>query len=71
MLNTLAILPPKILNRKYRLVCLIKLAKSRETINLILKNYEKIQKMIRKNIFYTKHNFKKELLNSIKNEFRK
>ena len=41
-----------------------------KTINYILKNYKDIQKKITKNNFYTKDNFKKELLGSIKNEFR-
>ncbi len=33
MLNTLAILPPNTLNKKYRLVCCIKVDKSREIIS--------------------------------------
>lgn len=41
-----------------------------KTINYILKNYKYIQKKITKNNFYTKDSFKKELLGSIKNEFR-
>jgi len=57
-------------NRKGIFVCKRENKNIREMINLIFKNYEKIQKMINKNIFYTKDNFKKELLDSIKNEFR-
>ena len=38
-------------------------------INHILKNYSSIQKKIKKSFFYTKDNFKKELLDCIKNEF--
>ena len=41
-----------------------------ETINYIFKNYKKIQKEISKNNFYTKDNFKKELLELTNNEFR-
>ncbi len=41
----------------------------RETINYILKNYKKIQKKIIENKFYTKNDFKTELLNTIKDEF--
>lgn len=41
-----------------------------ETINYIFKNYKKIQKGISKNNFYTKDNFKKELLELTNNEFR-
>ena len=43
----------------------------RETINFILRNYKNIQRKINKNNFYTKENFKNELLNAIENEFRK
>ena len=41
----------------------------RKTIIYIFKNYKYIQKKIQKNYFYTKENFKNELLVSIKNEF--
>lgn len=41
-----------------------------KTINYILNNYKDIQKKITKNKIYTKDTFKKELLGSIKNEFR-
>ena len=40
-----------------------------ETINYILKNYKEIQKKISQNKHYTKNEFKKELLNTIKDEF--
>ena len=40
------------------------------TINYIFKNYKKIQREISKNNFYTKDNFKKELLELTNNEFR-
>jgi glycosyltransferase involved in cell wall biosynthesis len=40
-----------------------------DTINFILKNYTNIQKKIEQNYFYTKENFKKEFLASIKDEF--
>ena len=42
----------------------------RETINFILNDYEKIKKKIKQNFFYTKDNFKKELLISIENDFK-
>ena len=42
----------------------------RETIDLILNDYEKIQKKIKQNFFYTKDNFKKELLISIENDLK-
>ncbi len=38
----------------------------RETINYILKNYIEIQEKIKKNYFFTKENFRKELLEAIK-----
>ncbi len=41
----------------------------RDTITFILKNYTNIQKKIAQNYFYTKENFKKEFLASIKDEF--
>ena len=41
-----------------------------KTVNFILENYEKIQKKIKKNFFYTKKNFKKELLSFIKYDFK-
>ncbi len=41
-----------------------------KTINYILENYKNIQKKIIKNNLNTKESFKKELLESIKNEFR-
>jgi len=37
----------------------------RKVIRYILRNYANIQKEIKKNYFYTKNNFRKELLNSI------
>lgn len=40
------------------------------TINYIFRNYKKIQREISKNNFYTKDNFKKELLELTNNEFR-
>ncbi len=42
----------------------------RKTINLILNDYEQIQKKIKQNFFYTKDNFKKELLTSIENDLK-
>ena len=41
-----------------------------KSINYILENYKNIQKKIIKNNLNTKESFKKELLESIKNEFR-
>ena len=41
----------------------------RETINYILKNYKEIQEKIINNKFYTKNDFKTELLDTIKDEF--
>lgn len=58
------------INRKGIFVCKRNEKNIRETIDYILKNYKDIQKKITKNNFYTKDNFKKELLGSIKNEFR-
>ena len=40
-----------------------------DTITFILKNYTDIQKKIEQNYFYTKENFKKEILTLIQNEF--
>jgi len=57
-------------NRRGIFVCKRDEKNIRETINFIFKNYENIQKMISKNNFYTKDNFKKELLKYTKNEFR-
>ena len=42
----------------------------KKTLNYILKNYKNIQNKIIRNNFYTKENFKRELLGFIKNEFR-
>ena len=42
----------------------------RKTIDLILNDYEKIQKKIKQNFFYTKDNFNKELLTSIENDLK-
>ena len=41
----------------------------RKTIKYIFKNYANIQKKIKNNYFFTKDNFKNELLKSLKNEF--
>ena len=41
----------------------------RKTIKYIFKNYGNIQKKIKSNYFFTKDNFKNELLRSLKNEF--
>ena len=41
----------------------------RKTIKYIFKNYGNIQKKIKNNYFFTKDNFKNELLKSLKNEF--
>ena len=41
----------------------------RKTFNYILKNYSDIQRQIEKNYFYTKDNFKKEFLTSLKYDF--
>ena len=57
-------------NRNGIFVCKRNEKNINKTINYILKNYKNIQKNIIKNNFYTKDNFKKELLGSIKNEFR-
>jgi len=38
----------------------------RKTITYIFNNYKNIQKKIKKNYFFTKDNFKKELLTSLK-----
>ena len=42
----------------------------KKTVKFIFKNYNFIQKKISNNYFYTKNNFKKELLNLIQNEFK-
>ena len=42
----------------------------KKTIKFIFKNYNFIQKKISNNYFYTKNNFKKELLSLIQNEFK-
>ena len=51
--------------RKGIFVCKRNERSLRKTINYIFKNYAKIQKKIKKNYFYTKNNFKTELLKSI------
>jgi glycosyltransferase involved in cell wall biosynthesis len=55
--------------RKGIFVCKRNEKNIRETINYILKNYKEIQKKIIENKFYTKNDFKTELLNTIKDEF--
>ena len=57
-------------NRKGIFVCKRDTKNIKKKISFILKNYKNIQKMISTNYFFTKDSFKKELLNSIKNEFR-
>ena len=52
--------------RKGIFVCKRNERSLRKKINHILKNYTEIQKDIKKNFFYTKSNFMRELLNSIK-----
>ena len=56
-------------NREGIFVCKRNEKNIRETIDYILKNYKEIQKKISENKLYTKDNFKKELLNTIKDEF--
>ena len=56
-------------NRKGIFVCKRNKKNIRETIDYILNNYNEIQKKISDNKLYTKDNFKKELLNTIKDEF--
>ena len=55
-------------NRKGIFVCKRDEKSLRKTINYIFKNYKVIQKEIKKSYFFTKDNFKKELLMIIKNE---
>lgn len=57
-------------NRNGIFICKRNETSINKTVNYILKNYKDIQKKITKNNFYTKDSFKKELLGSIKNEFR-
>ena len=52
--------------RKGIFICKRNVRSLRKMINHIFKNYTNIQKEIKKNFFYTKSNFMKELLNSIK-----
>ncbi len=52
--------------RKGIFVCKRNERSLKKTINYVLKNYRAIQKDIKKNYFYTKNNFMRELLNSIK-----
>jgi glycosyltransferase involved in cell wall biosynthesis len=56
-------------NRKGIFVCKRDIKNINKIINFILNNYKNIEKMISKNKLYTKNNFKRELLNSIQNEF--
>tara|TARA_B100000989_G_scaffold298689_2_gene289143 strand:+ start:1916 stop:2920 length:1005 start_codon:yes stop_codon:yes gene_type:complete len=51
-------------------VCKREMENLRKTIDLILGDYDKIQKKIKQNFFYTKDNFKKELLISIENDLK-
>ena len=53
-------------NRKGIFVCKRNERSLKKTINHIFKNYANKQNEIKKNFFYTKNNFIKELLNSIK-----
>ena len=57
-------------NRKGIFVCKRDEESLKKNINFILNNYKNIQKKIKKNYFYTKDNFNKELLKYIKNEFK-
>ena len=56
--------------RKGIYVCKREMNNIKKKIDFIFGNYGKIQKMMRKNTFHTKNNFKKELLKAIKNEFK-
>ncbi len=58
-------------NRKGIFVCKRDEKNIIKNFELIKKDYKKIQNLIIKNFFYTKDNFKKELLRSIRHEFRK
>ena len=57
-------------NREGIFVCERNENSIKKTVNFILKEYVNIQKKIKKNFSYTKKNFKKELLASIKNDFK-
>ena len=57
-------------NRKGIFVCKRDKKNIINKFKFIKKNYKKIQNSISKNFFYTKDNFKKELLRSIRYEFR-
>ena len=57
-------------NRRGIFVCKRDEESLKKKINYILNNYTSIQKKIKKNYFYTKENFNKELLTYIKNEFK-
>tara|TARA_B100000035_G_scaffold315443_1_gene336259 strand:+ start:9120 stop:10124 length:1005 start_codon:yes stop_codon:yes gene_type:complete len=60
-----------VLNNRYGIfVCKRDNKNLTKMIDYILRNYKNIQKKIIKNNFYTKDDFKKELLRSIKNEFK-
>lgn len=60
-----------VLNNRYGIfVCKRNNKDLKKTFKHILRNYKDIQKKIIKNNFYTKNNFKKELLKSIENEFK-
>ena len=56
-------------NRSGIFVCKRNISSLKKKIDFILRNYKNIQSKIKKNYFYTKDNFKKELLSYIKNEF--
>jgi len=57
-------------NRNGIFICKRNEKSIKKTLNYILKNYKNIQNKIIRNNFYTKENFKRELLGFIKNEFR-
>ena len=57
-------------NRNGIFICKRNEKSIKKTFNYILKNYKNIQDKIIRNNFYTKENFKRELLGFIKNEFR-
>ena len=57
--------------RKGIFVCKREIKNIKKIFKFILRNYRNIQKTISKNYIYTKEDFKRELLSSIRNEFNK
>ena len=60
-----------VINGRYGIfTCKRNIKSFKNKVDYIFENYDEIQKRIKKNYFFTKKNFKREFLNSIKNGFK-